>query len=192
MYDPQAGVVRIADEDIRKFSLLDLRARMAVVLQDPYLFDTSILENITLGDERLSGSAIETAIDRTLAREVIARQSEGRQTKVGERGSKLSAGERQLIAFARAMARDPKILILDEATSAVDPETESLVQAGLENLIEGRTAIIIAHRLSTIRLVDRILVLSNGELIESGTHTELMRNKGMYYKLYELQFSDPE
>ena len=192
MYDPQSGTIRIADDDIRKFSLHDLRSRMAVVLQDPYLFDSSIIDNIRLGDEELAEESIETAIDRTLAREVIARQGDGRTANVGERGSKLSAGERQLIAFARAMARNPRILILDEATSAVDPETESLVQSGLENLIEGRTAIIIAHRLSTIRLVDRILVLSNGELIESGTHAELMNAKGMYYKLYELQFSNPD
>jgi len=191
MYDPQQGTIRIADDDIRKFSLYDLRSRMAVVLQDPYLFDSSIIDNITLGDENLGEAEIETAIDRTLAREVIARQDDGRNAKVGERGSRLSAGEKQLIAFARAMARNPKILILDEATSAVDPETESLVQSGLENLIEGRTAIIIAHRLSTIRLVDRILVVSQGELIESGTHAELMSNKGMYYSLYELQFSNP-
>lgn len=188
LYDPTSGKICLGGTDIKDFGLDQLREQMAVVLQDPYLFDTNIVDNITLGDASIADERIELALERTQARAVVDRQAAGVKASVGERGSKLSAGERQLIAFARAMARDPNILILDEATSAVDPQTENLIQTGLEALVKDRTAIIIAHRLSTIKMVDRIIVLSKGQITEQGSHDELLEQNGLYRSLYELQF----
>ena len=191
-YDPTGGRVAFDDVDLRDMTPDALRAKLAVVLQDAYLFDGTIRENVTLGDDDLEDEAVLGAARRSQALAVIDKVDEGWQAGVGERGGRLSSGERQLIAFARALARDPEILILDEATSAVDPETEALIQRGLEALIENRTAIIIAHRLSTVRKVDRIVVLSRGRVIEQGSHDELLAQGGTYKTLYELQFSDPE
>lgn len=192
-YDPVDGRITIDGEDIRNLSFENLRARFAVVLQDPYLFEGSIRDNIGFGlpGEGSSGvDRVREAARRTRALDVAERLPEGLDAPVGERGGRLSVGERQLVAFARALARDPELLILDEATSSVDPETEALIQDGLEALFEGRAAVIIAHRLSTIRRVDRIVVLRNGEVAEEGSHEALLEQGGLYRQLYELQFAD--
>ena len=147
-----------------------------------------IKENIDLGDRRVDEDRIRKAAGSVNAEKFIQRLPEGYHTKVGEGGEALSAGEKQLLAFARALYIDPKILILDEATSHVDPETERLIQEGLLRLLKGRTAIVIAHRLSTIQHADRIVVLHKGRVREIGTHVELMAEKGLYYRLYRLQF----
>ena len=191
-YDPNSGRITLGDVDLTEMSPDDLRSRMAIVLQDPHLFEGTLRDNVTLGDASITDEAIDDAARRTRAQVVVDKQQGGWDSAVGERGGRLSAGERQLVAFARALARDPELLILDEATSAVDPETEGLIQKGLEALIEDRTAIIIAHRLSTIRRADRIVVLSAGKVLEQGSHDELLEHGGLYKTLYELQFSDPE
>ena len=186
-YDPSSGRVRLDDTDLRDMTLSDVRRRLAVVLQDPYLFEGTIEDNVRFGDSALTQDRLQDAAERTRAIEVIERH-DGWKTQVGERGGRLSAGERQLISFARALALDPELLVLDEATSSVDPETEGLIQRGLEALIEDRTAIIIAHRLSTIRRADRIVVLAAGRVVEQGTHEALLEAGGVYKNLYELQF----
>lgn len=189
-YDPTSGRISIDGEDIRNLSFDNLRQRLAVVLQDPYLFEGSVRDNIAFGLEGMSEAQIEDAARRTHAYDIVERHPEGLDLEVGERGSRLSAGQRQLVAFARALARDPELLILDEATSSVDPETEALVQDGLEALIQDRAALIIAHRLSTVRRVDRIVVLKDGRVAEQGSHDQLLEQNGLYRQLYELQFAD--
>lgn len=189
-YDPIAGSIHFDGIDIRQISLSALRGRIAIVLQDPYLFDGTIRENIAFGVNEPTTARLDEAAQRTCADAVIARTPKGWEAPVGERGSRLSAGERQLVAFARALALDPELLILDEATSSVDPETEALIQRGLDALIKDRTAIIIAHRLSTIRRADRIIVLSGGRVVEDGSHEQLLAKGGIYRKLYELQFAE--
>ncbi len=189
-YDPDGGAITFDGVDLRAMAVDDLRGRLAVVLQDPYLFDGTIEENIRFGHPNIDHARLEIAARRTQAQAVIDRQADGWSARVGERGSQLSAGERQLIAFARALAADPQVLVLDEATSSVDPETEALIQQGLEALLEDRTALIIAHRLSTVRRVDRIVVLADGRVVEQGSHDALLERDGMYRKLYELQFAD--
>ena len=181
-YDPDEGTITFDGVDIRAMTIDDLRGRLAVVLQDPYLFDGTIEENIRFGHPHVSHERLESAAERTQATAVINRHPDGWSTRVGERGSQLSAGERQLVAFARALAADPQVLILDEATSSVDPETEALIQQGLEALLEERTALIIAHRLSTIRRADRIVVLQDGQVVEQGSHDELLQHDGLYRK----------
>lgn len=189
-YDPSGGQVTIDGVDLRDARIDEVRKKLAVVLQDSYLFDGTIRDNIKFGQRELSDEDLRAAAERTCALEVIDRLDEGFDARVGERGSRLSTGQRQLIAFARALALDPEILVLDEATSSVDPETESLIQTGLEALIEDRTAIIIAHRLSTIRRADRIVVLAQGQVVEQGAHDELLAHGGVYKHLYELQFAE--
>ena len=191
-YDPLEGAIRYDDVDVRDMAIDDLRGRLAVVLQDPYLFDGTIEENIRFGHPDVTRAQLELASERTQAKAVIERHTDGWQTRVGDRGGQLSAGERQLVAFARALVADPEVLILDEATSSVDPETEALIQQGLEALLADRTALIIAHRLSTIRRVDRIVVLAEGRIIEQGSHDDLLAQGGLYKNLYELQFADAE
>jgi ATP-binding cassette subfamily B protein len=187
-YDPTAGRVTWDGRDLRDAPVASLRRRLAVVLQDAYLFDGSIRDNVRFGAPDAPQSALEAAAELTRASEVIRRQPDGWRASVGERGGNLSTGERQLISFARALARDPDLLILDEATSSVDQQTERLIQEGLDNLLRGRTALIIAHRLSTIRRVDRIIVLDAGRVAEEGTHDELLARGGLYKTLHDLHF----
>ena len=157
-------------------------------MQDTFLFAGDIEENIRLGDRRMDGERVKEVARLVNADRFIQRLPMGYRTKVGEGGEQLSAGERQLLAFARALYINPKILVLDEATSHVDPETERFIQEGLAQLLKGRTAIVIAHRLSTIQHADRIVVLHKGRVREIGTHGTLMAGKGLYYRLYQLQF----
>lgn len=189
-YDPSGGRITLDGAPLSLLTLDGLRRQLAVVLQDPYLFEGSLRENVRFGRTDISDARLEDAAERTRCVEVVRRLPEGWESKVGERGSRLSTGQRQLVAFARALALDPQILVLDEATSSVDPETEGLIQQGLEALIAERTAIIIAHRLSTIRRADRIVVLAAGQVVEEGTHEELLALGGVYKKLYELQFAE--
>ena len=187
-YDPSTGRVTWDDRDLRDAPVASLRRRLAVVLQDAYLFDGSIRDNVRFGAPDAPQSALDAAAELTRASEVIRRQPDGWRASVGERGGNLSTGERQLISFARALARDPDLLILDEATSSVDQQTERLIQEGLDNLLRGRTALIIAHRLSTIRRVDRIIVLEGGRVAQEGTHEALLQRGGLYKTLHDLHF----
>lgn len=189
-YDPREGRVTFDGIDARELDPGALRSRLAVVLQDAYLFDGTVRDNVTLGRE-ISDQALHAAAERTRAIEVVRHLEDGWNTQLGERGARLSSGQRQLIAFARALAHDPEVLVLDEATSAVDPETEALIQQGLSALMEHRTAVVIAHRLSTVRQADRIVVLAGGHVVEQGPHEALLAKGGFYKSLYELQFANP-
>jgi ATP-binding cassette, subfamily B, multidrug efflux pump len=186
LYEPTQGRILLDGVDIRDLPQAELRRRMAVILQDGFIFAGDVKSNITLG-ERYSFDEIQSAAEKTNVATLIERLPQGYNTLLRERGTNLSGGQKQLLAFARAAIRDPKILVLDEATASLDVGTEALIQEALERLLEGRTAIIIAHRLSTIRNVDRILVLKRGELIESGNHEELLAQGGLYASLYHLQ-----
>lgn len=189
LYEVSRGAIRIDGTDIREIPLRELRRRIGVVLQDPYLFTGTVEYNISLGDEaaqqRLEQAAAVVGADRFIARLPAKYQEE-----VRERGVNFSAGERQLISFARAVAFDPEILVLDEATASVDSEAERLIQQGLKGLMAGRTSLVVAHRLSTIQDADRIVVVHRGEKAEEGSHQELLRGRGLYYRLYQLQFRD--
>lgn len=188
-YEINKGHVRIDGKDIREFELDALRSRIAVVLQDVFLFGGTIFENISLRNDKISKEQVIEAAKMIGAHEFIEKLPGGYNYQVMERGATLSMGQRQLISFVRALVFDPDILILDEATSSVDPETESVIQHAIETLIEKRTSIIIAHRLSTIRHADNILVLEKGEKIEFGPHDVLLQNKnGRYRALYDMQF----
>ena len=187
LYEPWSGAIRLGGTDVRDLDRRALRRRIVVVSQDVFLFAGTLGENIGLGDPGLSREAILEAARRVGADRVIARRPEGLQAPVIERGGNFSAGERQLIAFARALARDPEILILDEATASVDPETERLIERGTEALMRGRTSIVIAHRLSTIRRASRILAVHKGRIAEEGTHDQLLARGGIYANLYRLQ-----
>ncbi len=190
LYEIQHGQILIDGVDIRDVPLKNLREEMAVVLQDVFMFSGDILSNIRLQDEEIPREKAIDAARFVQADAFIRELPDGYDTEVKERGSTLSVGERQLLAFARAVAFDPKILILDEATANIDSQTENLIQASIERLLEGRTSIVIAHRLSTIRNSDQILVLHKGQLIEQGTHDELMARGEMYHALYSLQFGE--
>ncbi len=187
-YDPQEGGIKLDGTDLRDLKKQEFRSRMAVVLQDPFIFSRSILENITLGNPNISREQAIEAAKRVNAHGFIERLPDGYDTHLQERGGTLSVGERQLLSFARALSHDPDLIVLDEATAHVDTETEKLIQEALEVLLKDRTSIVIAHRLSTIQRADRILVLHKGELRESGQHQELLTEKGIYYRLYQLQF----
>jgi ATP-binding cassette subfamily B protein len=187
-YDPNRGVVEIDGVDVREQDKAELRRRIAVVLQDVFLFSRSIRENIRLGTGSIPDSKIEECARYVNAEQFIRRLEGGYDHVLKERGATLSAGERQLLAFARALAHDPDFLVLDEATANVDTETETLIQDALEKLLRHRTSIVIAHRLSTIRRASRILVLHKGEIREMGTHAELLRKGGIYQKLHQLQY----
>jgi ATP-binding cassette subfamily B multidrug efflux pump len=191
-YDVQGGAVRVDGVDVREWDLPRLRRSIALVLQDVFLFSGTIAANIRLGDEAIDDERLRQAAAEVHALPFIERLPEGLDSVVRERGAGLSVGQKQLIAFARALAFDPKILILDEATSSIDTETEQLIQQALERLLVGRTSIVIAHRLSTIQRADRILVLHRGEVREQGTHQELLAMRGIYYRLYLLQYKDQE
>jgi len=191
-YDPVSGSVKIDGRDLRDYDLTSLRRRMGLVLQDVFLFAGTIEENIRLGERGIDRARVEASARAVNADRFIARMPKGFESDVLERGAALSTGERQLLSFARALAFDPRILVLDEATSSVDGQTERLIQDGLLRLLKGRTALVIAHRLSTIQHADRILVLHRGKVREEGTHEELVKQDGMYRKLYRLQFHPVE
>ncbi|HWC99782.1 MAG TPA: ABC transporter ATP-binding protein [Candidatus Sulfopaludibacter sp.] len=191
-YDIQRGSIKVGGIDIRQMDPLDLRRQFGVVLQDPYLFTGTLAENIRLGTERIRQEEVEAAAEQVNLLDFIQSLPEGFAQPIRERGSGLSTGQKQLIGFARALAHDPRYLILDEATSSVDTETELRVRDALSRMVEGRTSIIIAHRLSTIQRADRILVMHKAKLRESGTHQELLAQRGIYYKLYQLQYKDQE
>jgi ATP-binding cassette, subfamily B, multidrug efflux pump len=191
-YDVQRGAIKIDGIDIREMSLDDLRGRFGVVLQDPFLFSGTIGENIRLGTSRIEDKAIEQAAEDVNAADFIRDLPAGFQEMLRERGNTLSTGQKQLISFARALAHDPSILVLDEATSSVDTETEVRVREALSRMVKGRTSVIIAHRLSTIQQADKIMVMHKGQLREMGNHQELLAHRGIYYKLYQLQYKDQE
>jgi ATP-binding cassette subfamily B multidrug efflux pump len=187
LYRPQAGFIALDGVDIRTLDLKALRRRVVVVNQDVFLFSGTIADNLALGDPGLTPERLLEAARRVGADRVIDARPEGLAAPVLERGANLSAGERQLIAFARALARDPQILILDEATASVDPEIERLIERGIAELMRGRTSIVIAHRLSTVRRADRIVVLDHGAIVEEGRHEQLLAQGGAYANLYRLQ-----
>jgi ATP-binding cassette subfamily B protein len=191
-YDVQRGRIRIGGTDVREFDPLDLRRHLGLVLQDPYLFAGTIEDNIRLGTDRVTRDDLEEAAEQVNLLDFIQSLPDGFTQPVLERGAGLSTGQKQLISFARALAHTPRFLILDEATSSVDTETELRVREALGRVVEGRTSIVIAHRLSTIQRADRILVMHKGRLRETGTHQELLALKGIYWKLYQLQYKDQE
>ncbi|WP_121642233.1 multidrug resistance ABC transporter ATP-binding protein/permease BmrD [Bacillus vallismortis] len=186
-YDAQKGDVLIDGKSIYNMSRQELRSHMGIVLQDPYLFSGTIGSNVSLDDENMTDEKIKKALRQVGAESLLEKLPQGINEPVIEKGSTLSSGERQLISFARALAFDPAILILDEATAHIDTETEAVIQKALDVVKQGRTTFVIAHRLSTIRNADQILVLDKGEIVERGNHEELMAVKGQYYQMYELQ-----
>jgi ATP-binding cassette subfamily B protein len=191
-YDVQKGAVRIDGVDVKEMDLGDLRSRFGVVLQDPFLFSGTIGGNIRLGTKRIQDEDVEQAAEDVNLADFIRALPKGFDEEVHERGSTLSTGQKQLISFARALAHEPKILILDEATSSVDTETEFRVRDALNRMVEGRTSLIIAHRLSTVQRADKIIVMHKGQVREMGTHQQLLAQRGIYFKLYQLQYKDQE
>jgi len=189
-YEPQRGEILINGVDIRRFKLPALRRLFAIVQQDFFLFTGSIAHNISLGDSTITDDAVHNAAVRVQADRFISRLPESYAAQVRERGAGLSVGEKQLLPFARALAFNPPVLVLDEATSSIDTETELLIQEAIQTLLEGRTSIVIAHRLSTIRSANTILVFHHGEIRERGTHEQLMEIDGLYRKLYEIQYRE--
>jgi ATP-binding cassette subfamily B multidrug efflux pump len=191
-YDVQHGQILLDGQDIRLIELQDLRRQFGIVLQDPFLFTGTIETNIRLGTPGIDRATVEHAVEEIGLGEFIRSLPEGVASNVNERGSTLSVGQRQLINFARALAHNPRFLILDEATSSVDTKTELLIREALNRLLSGRTALVIAHRLSTIQHADRILVFHKGRLREQGAHQELLAQRGIYYRLYQLQYKEQE
>jgi ATP-binding cassette subfamily B protein len=186
LYEANEGRILVDGIDVRELPQAELRRHMGVILQDGFVFAGDVKSNITLG-ETYPFQEIRSAAERTNIASLIEQLPQGYDTPLRERGTNLSGGQKQLLAFARAAIRNPSVLILDEATASLDVGTEALIQDALEHLLEGRTAIIIAHRLSTIRNCDRILVLKHGQLVESGTHEALLAQGGLYASLYHLQ-----
>src|SRR5438132_926254 len=191
-YDVQKGAIRIDGVDVKDMDLAELRRRYGVVLQDPFLFTGTVEGNIRLGTDWIEDEDVERAAEEVNIADFIRTLPRGFKEEVRERGSTLSTGQKQLISFARALAHDPKILILDEATSSVDTETEFRIRDALSRMVEGRTSLIIAHRLSTIQRADKIIVMHKGKVREVGTHQQLLAQRGIYYKLYQLQYKDQE
>jgi ATP-binding cassette, subfamily B, bacterial MsbA len=191
-FDVTSGAITIDGHDVRDVTLASLRAQIGIVTQETILFNDTVRNNIAYGQPDVPQSAVVEAAKAALAHDFIQRLPEGYDTMIGERGLRLSGGERQRIAIARALLKNAPILILDEATSSLDTESEALVQAALQNLMTGRTAFVIAHRLTTVRHADRIVVLENGRIADSGTHEDLLTRLGTYRKLYELQFMELE
>ena len=191
-YDVQEGQVLFDDIDIRDLRLRDLRKNFAVVLQDPFLFSGTVASNIRMGNDGIRQDEVREAARRVKLLDFIESLPGGFDEPVRERAATLSVGQKQLLSFARALAFNPRILILDEATSSVDPETEHLLREGLHRLIENRTSLVIAHRLSTIQNASKIVVMHKGRVREIGSHQELLQKRGIYYKLYQLQYKDQE
>jgi ATP-binding cassette subfamily B protein len=191
-YDVTHGAVKIDGVDVRDVTAESLRRQIGIVLQDTFLFSTTVMENVRFGKPSATDDEVMDAIRLANADSFIERLPEKYQTVLGERGSGLSQGQRQLLSIARAALADPRILILDEATSSVDTRTERLIQKAFDQLLEGRTSFVIAHRLSTIRNADLILVLKDGQIIERGQHDELLAREGFYYELYMSQFKKQE
>jgi ATP-binding cassette subfamily B multidrug efflux pump len=191
-YDVEEGQVLFDGIDLRELRLRDLRRNFGMVLQDPFLFSGTIRDNIRLGTEGISDAQARAAAGQVNILNFIDSLPGGLDESVKERGATLSVGQKQLLSFARALAHNPRILILDEATSSVDPETEHLIREGLRRLIENRTSLVVAHRLSTIQNASKIVVLHKGRIREVGTHQELVQRRGIYYKLYQLQYKDQE
>jgi ATP-binding cassette, subfamily B, multidrug efflux pump len=191
-YDVQKGAIKIDGVDVKEMDLNDLRRRFGVVLQDPFLFTGTVGGNIRLGTEWIQDADVEKAAEDVNLADFVRTLPGGFKEEVRERGSTLSTGQKQLISFARALAHNPKILVLDEATSSVDTETEFRVRDALSRMVEGRTSVIIAHRLSTIQRADKIIVMHKGQVREMGSHQELLAQRGIYYKLYQLQYKDQE
>jgi ATP-binding cassette subfamily B protein len=191
-YDPTRGVVRVDGHDLREIAIGSLRLEIGIVLQDPFLFSTSIGENISYGRKGATEEQIVEAAKAARAHEFILSFPKGYETRVGERGVTLSGGQKQRIAIARALLMDPRILILDDSTSSVDTETEHLIQQALQRLMEGRTTFVIAQRLLTLKNADLILVLDHGEIVQRGTHRELLEQPGLYRDIYDLQLKDQE
>jgi ATP-binding cassette subfamily B protein len=187
-YDIQRGQILLDGVDIREMDLQELRANFSIVLQDVFLFSGDIAANIRLGNKSITDEQVEYAAQQVHADTFIERLPARFGTEIRERGAGLSVGQKQLISFARALAFDPRVLILDEATSSIDTETELLIRDAVERLMEGRTSIVIAHRLSTIQSVDKIIVMHKGEIRESGNHQQLLAQRGLYWRLYQLQF----
>jgi ATP-binding cassette subfamily B protein len=187
-YDVAEGAVRIDGRDVRDVRRATLRRQIGIVLQDTFLFSDSVINNIRFGRPEASDEEVRRAAELAHADEFIRRLPQGYDTVLGEHGSGLSQGQRQLVAIARAALADPRILILDEATSSVDTRTERQIQQALEGLLRGRTSFVIAHRLSTIRNADQVLVMRDGQIVERGKHDELLGRKGAYYELYISQF----
>ncbi|HLX37165.1 MAG TPA: ATP-binding cassette domain-containing protein, partial [Candidatus Binataceae bacterium] len=188
-YDVTSGRILVDGIDVREWDLTALRRTIGLVQQDVFLFAGDIMENVRLGRADLTDAEIREALARAQALRFVERLPAGLEQQVSERGSNLSSGQRQLLSFARALAYDPGILVMDEATSSVDSGTERLIQIALSELLTDRTALVIAHRLSTIERADRIMVLAGGILRESGTHDELLRMRGLYYRLFQLQYA---
>ena len=191
-FEPTEGAVLIDGRDARERSQLWLHSNIGYVLQTPHLFSGTVLENLRYGKPDATMEEIEAAVKAVSAQEIIRRLPEGYDSQVGEGGNSLSTGEKQLLSFARALLADPRIFVLDEATSSVDTVTERLIQNAIEKVMDGRTSFVIAHRLSTIRRADLILVVHAGKIVERGTHRELMDKKGVYYGLYTRQYREEQ
>jgi ATP-binding cassette subfamily B protein len=187
-YEFQGGRILIDEVDIRTLDLAAYRAQLGIVTQTPFLFDGTVRDNIRYGKPEASDAEVQVAAEQVGGGDWIASLPQGLGTNVGERGSGLSMGQRQLVALARVLLQDPAIVIMDEATASVDPLTEALIQEGLDTVLEGRTSIVIAHRLSTIRHADRIIVLRKGAIIEQGSHDALLEQGGHYAELYNTYF----
>jgi ATP-binding cassette, subfamily B, multidrug efflux pump len=191
-YDIQRGQILLDGNDIRTFDVQDLRRQFGIVLQDPFLFTGTLESNVKLGTEGISREQVQSALDQVGLGPLLQTLPRGVETEISERGATLSVGQRQLVSFARALAHNPRFLILDEATSSVDTRTEQMIREALDRLLQGRTAVVIAHRLSTIQHASSILVFHKGRLREHGSHQELLAQRGIYYRLYQLQYKDQE
>ena len=189
-YDPSQGAIFLDGVNIKDIELKNLRSHIGIVPQETQLFSGSVKENIRYGRPSASDQEVYAAAEAANAHEFISKFKDGYETLVGERGVKLSGGQRQRVAIARALLKNPRILILDEATSSLDSESEALVQDALEYLMKGRTSFVIAHRLSTIYNADRIVVLEDGKIVQEGPHKELLKQKGLYKDLHDMQFKN--